>query len=333
MLRAGDLPRAYSEGDDTACGIATTEEGPTELEQLFAQDHPRACVIELNRIWSPRRTVTSAAFVFDDAAAAKRGFQARAVLLPYSASLEAAESQVMSLGDEARLVSGRGLNDPAVAVVWRRDNVVAILAVEPASGSTARRLATEQERRLEGRLAAKPPRDSVELPLDDPALTLPVYWLGREFDAPGLPTLRLAGAANVARSGPGNTVKLDYGGVEPNRIVGVTIDLWTPGAWRRFERTLLGRLVWDSPCARKTVVRLPAGHAEIYAGYGTPQPLQRPCPRRAPDRVIAHVYFGGVVAAVDMPYCYACARPSTPSPFETVAGMTAIARGLELRRR
>src|SRR5206468_12580158 len=132
---------------------------------------------------------------------------------------------------------------------------------------------------------------------------------------------------------PGNTIKLDYNGVSQHRVVGLTIDLWTPDAWRRFRRTLLGRLVWDSPCARKTVVRVPRGRAEIFAGYGAPEPLRRPCPRRPPDRVIAQVFLPGVVAAIDMPYCYACARPGiTPSPYETVAGMTAIARGLELRR-
>ena len=44
-----------------------------------------------------------------------------------------------------------------------------------------------------------------------------------------------------------------------------------------------------------------------------------------------------LVVAVDIPYCYACAsRVGARSPYETVAGMTAIARGLpaqELRRR
>ena len=116
-------------------------------------------------------------------------------------------------------------------------------------------------------------------------------------------------------------------------MVGLTLDLWTPGAWQRFRRTLLGRLVWDSPCARKTVVDLPGGHAEIFAGYGTRRPLERPCPDRPPDRVIAHVYLRGVVVAVDMPYCYACASHiGARSPYETVAGMTAIARGLRVRR-
>jgi hypothetical protein len=160
-----------------------------------------------------------------------------------------------------------------------------------------------------------------------------VYWFGRSFDAPGpLPKLRLA-AATVLGTGPGDAVKLDYGGTTHGRVVGVTLDLWEPAAWARFKRTRLGRLVWDSPCAHETTVRLASGHAEIFAGYGASRPLARPCPATPPDRVLAHVYLPGVVVAVDMPYCYACAQaPSVRDPFETVAGMTAVARSLERRR-
>lgn len=149
----------------------------------------------------------------------------------------------------------------------------------------------------------------------------------------GLPRLTLQEAV-VLGTGPGNAVKLDYAGAANNRFVGLTLDLWEPASWLRFRRTRLGRLVWDSPCARKTVVQLPDGHAEIYAGYGVPRPVEPPCPVKPLDRVLAHVYLNGVVVAVNMPYCYACAAgPPVRSPFETVAGMTAIARGLELRRR
>ena len=51
-----------------------------------------------------------------------------------------------------------------------------------------------------------------------------------------------------------------------------------------------------------------------------------------PDRTLAHVYLPGVVVAVDMPYCYMCAR-GPKGPYQTVAGMTAVARGLKLRPR
>jgi hypothetical protein len=337
VLRAGDMPRGYREGDDTGCGVASSEKAG-ELASLFAEERPHACVVELERVWAGTTgpsTVTSAAYVFHDESGARRGFRARKLLLEYTASLSEPSEQPATLGDEARLVRGRGLNHPAAALVWRSGSVVAVLATEPADVHATRALAKRQQRRIEG--TAPPPRrvDTVELALDDPALGLPVYWLGRSFDPPGaLPELRLADATLLGPgSGPGDTVKLDYGGVARSRPIGVTLDLWRPGAWRRFRRTLLGRLVWDSACASKTSVRLRHGHAEIFAGYGTPRPLRPPCPERIPDRTLAHVYLPGMVVAVDMPYCYACAAPARREPYETVAGMTAIARSLTLRPR
>jgi hypothetical protein len=197
-------------------------------------------------------------------------------------------------------------------------------------------LARLQQRRIAGTLPARPPTDKVELQLDDPTLTLPVYWLGRSFDPAGaLPRLDLVEASvlgTVPGTGPGNAVKLDYSGSAAGHSVGVTIDLWQPDAWQRFRATLLGRLVWDSDCARKTTLRLPDGHADIFEGYGTQRPLEPPCPSRPPDRVLAHVYLHGIVAAVDMPYCFSCAAPPVSgTPYETVPGMTAIAKGLRLR--
>lgn len=337
VLRAGDLPRGYREGDDTVCGTASATEGDwVQLESLFLSALPSACIIELNRVWATPGPyppgITSAAYVFHDTTAAERAFRDRNELLSYTASLDTKESEDAKLGDEARLVRGRGLNDPAAAVVWRSGDIVAVLAVEPADESAAVALAKKQQRRIEG--TAPPPRrvDEVELELDDPSLDLPVYWLGRSFHpAGGLPELTLE-EATVLGTGPGDTVKLDYGGAAEGRAVHLTLDLWEPERWKRFRRTVLGRLVWDSPCARITTVQLPDGHAEIFEGYGTPRPLTSPCPTRPPDRVLAHVYLAGVVVAVNMPYCYACAAPfATENPFETVAGMTAVARGLERR--
>jgi hypothetical protein len=310
VLRAGDMPRGYREGDDTRCGLATSEEDD-ELASLFAKERSHACIIELERLWASAPGppgVTSAAYVFGDESGAKRGFRARRLLVEYTADLSARSEEPASLGDEARLERGRGLNDPAAALIWRSGRVVAVLATEPADGRATLVLAKRQQRRIEGK--ARPPRlvDTVELALDDPDLKVPVYWLGRSYDPRGpLPVLRL-GEAMVLASGPGDKMVLRYGGLAGRRSIGVSLDLWRPEAWGRFRRTLLGRLVWDSPCARRTSVRLRQGHAEIFEGYGTPRPLKPPCPERSPDRTLAHVYLSGVVVAVDMPTA-TCALP------------------------
>jgi len=340
VLHAADLPRGYVEGDDTVCGTPDASGGNyRRLEQLFANERPRGCTIELERVWRAPggpTSVTSAAYVFRSVDGARKGFADENELLDFTAGLTPTGSTGLKLGDQAKLVRGRGLNDPAVAAFWRRGDILAVLAVEPADAREARQLASRQEARLEGRTTPPPPTDTVELELDDPALSLPVYWLGRAFDPPGpLPGLTL-GEATELSNGPGDGVKLDYSGEANGRAFAVTLDLWQPAVWERFRHTRLGRLVWDSPCATNTVVRLPHGRAEIYQGYGTPRPLKPPCPSRPPDRVIAQVYFRGVVVAVDMPYCYACAAGSPAglrNPYESVKGMKAIVRRLRTRRR
>jgi hypothetical protein len=47
--------------------------------------------------------------------------------------------------------------------------------------------------------------------------------------------------------------------------------------------------------------------------------------------VIAHVYYRDVVVAVNMPYCYTCARPTGSNPYNTVEGMEMLVRSLRIR--
>ena len=157
-----------------------------------------------------------------------------------------------------------------------------------------------------------------------------MYWLGRSFDPPGaLPPLELE-RASIGGAGPGQAVQLSY--AVQGRPASVTLDIFTPAVWRRFSRTRLGRLIWDSPCARARVVGLQDGRASIYQGFGAPKPLERPCPKHPPDRVVAHVQYPRVIVVVDMPYCYMCAAPAgRRSPHDTVQGMEALVRGLRLR--
>lgn len=338
VLRPGDLPRGYAYGDDTACGPPSATEGEwPALQPLFANERPNACRMELGWAWSGEPPysygLTSAAYVFDDAAGAGDAFEARDELALFTATLHVRERETLDLGDEAELLRGGGLNNPASGVVWRDGNVVAVVVVEPAKDDAARELATVQQELLE-RPATRPPperEDDPEIELDDPALELPVYWLGRKFDPPAeLPPLELDLAA-VGGTGPGQSVQLWYdvgGGISET----VTFDTWEPEAWQRFRRTRLGRLIWDSPCALRKVIRVEGGHAEIFHGYGAPHPVEPPCPKRPPDRVLAHVYYGEVIVAVNMPYGYEGARPEpVPSPYETVEATETLVRSLRLR--
>ena len=332
MLSARDMPRGYEYGDDTACGGVSAEEGEwPRLRVLFRRERPDGCVIELEWVWkgSPpySRAVTSAAYRFRGEDGAHRAFEARDELAYFTGSLSARTRERVDVGDEAELLRGGGLNNPASAVVWRDGPVAAVLVVEPADDAAARELARRQERHIAKPAPTAARERDPELQLDDPANRLPVYWLGRTFDPPGsLPRIELE-SATVGGNGPGQSVQLWY-------ARGVTLDTWTRGDWARFRRTLLGRLIWDSPCARKRVVRVDGGRAEIFAGYGTPNPLERPCPQRPRDRAIAHVYYPDVVVAVNMPYCYMCASPAGPAnPYNSVSALETVVRALSKRSR
>ena len=332
VLRTSDMPRGYKYGDDSGCGVPTAGEGNwPKLEPLFDAERPTSCVMQLEWVWHGEppysSSVTSGAYAFRDEDGARRAFEARDELATYAASLTAKAGERFDLGDQAELVHGQGLNHPAVGVVWRERNVVAVLVVEPAQDGAVRELAHKQQQKLEQPSQASPQEreNDPELQLEDPSVKLPVYWLGRAFDPPGaLPPLELD-LVSVGRDGPGQSIQLGY-------RTGVTLDTWEPAAWKRFKRTRLGRLIWDSPCAHKRVVDVDGGRAEIFQGYGLPNPVKRPCPKRPPDRVIAHVYYETVVVAVNMPYCYMCARPAPAgSPYNTVEAIETVVRSLRLR--
>jgi hypothetical protein len=227
------------------------------------------------------------------------------------------------------LVAGR-VGGAGVAVVWRTGRVLSLVLVAgrgPGDGEEVFRLARVQQ----GRVTAPTPlapgdNDDRQVPLDHPRLELPVWWLGDRFVAPGsLPALTLE-HASALDEGPGWDATIDYATGRDG--AGVMLGLWRPRAFARFKRTRLGRLVRVQRCARSTRIRLPAGRAVIYAGYGDPP---RRCDRRAPDRYLAHVYLDGAVVTVDVPVCFLCVAPVEGDPYNTEAGMRAIAKGLVAR--
>lgn len=332
VLQPHDLSRGYEYGDDSVCGYPDASEGDwPKLEPLFASERPNACIMELQWVWGVEppyaRGVTSAAYVFRDADSARRAFEARNELSLFTASLSVKETKSVGLGDEAKQLHGQGLNNPASGIVWRYGNVVALVIVEPTKDKAARELAKKQQARLERPSTSVPqqPENDPELRLDDPGLKLPVYWFGRSYDPPGnLPPLRLR-YSTVGGAGPGQSIQLWYNGDN-----GVSLDTWRLDAWDKFRRTRLGRLIWDSPCARKTVVDVEGGRAEIFEGYAAPYPVKRPCPKQPPNQLIAHIYYDKVVVAVNMPHCYECFESST-GPYETLAAMKTLVRSLHPR--
>ena len=355
VLRLPDVGNGYRIDSDSGCGRIGVEDAPQHVRQLILTYWPTGCEMIFNRWWldsggPPKgaRQIQSGAFVFPSVASATEAMGmaadlARHVLGDYGGFTPHAEP--FALGDETKLFAvGRDFT-----IAWRRGAVLALLHVDGRSPALARQaalsLARVQQSRIE-RPTPVPPgaNDDLEVALEDPRLSVPVYWLGRRFDPERLPALRLESAEG--NYGPEECLwmaaSIDYVG----RRAGVVLELWKPKRWARFKRTRLCRAnSWSSPCARKKVVSLRRGRAELFAGYAPrdrtaarPVPLTpsaharaaASCPKRPRDDFVAHVYLPRVVVTVNMAACRRCDTES--GRYESFKALTAVVRGLRLRR-
>lgn len=344
-LRLADVGRGYVIGDDPGLTLAIAGEGATRaLTEIYLQ-HPHAgSVAELTELWAPpgsaRRPdhVSSAAFVFDDAAGPAAEMQhARDVaayvfgVLPGSMTPLPAPSP---LGDETLAfatseasVLGKPRRD-GVVVLWRSDKVMALLHVASLRGEIDTQVAAQLAALQQQRIATPTPlapddNDDLEVLLDDPRLDLAVPWLGRDFDPRGrLPSLALY----LAEGAPPELgrIRLEYG-TQPFSA-DIALYIWPRSAWRRNARTRFGRLVWHERCVRTTRVPIAGGVAVLYAGY-----VHRPvrCGRRAPDRFLAHVFLRDVVVSVN-PMIGWTGR-GWGGRYDSAAGMRTVVRALRLR--
>jgi hypothetical protein len=172
--------------------------------------------------------------------------------------------------------------------------------------------------------------DDRQVPLDNPRLGVPVYWLG-----PGsgrrdacrrwcwrIPSVR--SAATAGRAGAPRSITAG------DRSAGVKLGLWRPRAFARFSRTRLGRLVRTQRCARATRLDLPAGRVVIYAGHASPP---KRCGRRPPNLYLAHVFLDDVVLTINVPVCFLCVElvRGVPDTYNTLPGVRTVINALEPR--
>jgi hypothetical protein len=324
MLRLADLPAGFHYGDDRGCGeVGTTEGSLPALDDFIIETRPRACFGEFSRAYGAEPgQVLTALFLFESDADAERAWERREQLLGSYNSIfitkERARGEVVEF-------DSRGLNAPGAGETWRDGRLIVAVYEEGLTGDPGRRfardLAETQRRRIDSpsEPVAKQ-EDDREVGLDDPAIAVPVYWLGREFAPERLTPLELYRGDHLGGAGPGNEVKIDYQGERAS----VTLDLWKPTDWKNFKTTRLGKMIWSSPCARRSDLKAEGGRAEIYGGYS------KRC-EGEPDHWLAHVYYPEVVVAVNMSYCYMCGGRSSTDPYNSREGMEAVVRGLTPR--
>lgn len=300
-LRLSDLPPGFRYGDDRACGqVATTEGQEPVLDEFLIASRPRACLGDFSREWGgPPPLVATAIFLFDSDEDAQRAWELRKLLLESFARIFLTTERG---GGDAVAFDSDGLQRRGAGEAWRDGRLVVAVYEEGLAGEDGREfaadLAEKQRERIESPSSPEE-EDDREIGLEDPAISVPVYWLGREFESEGLPSLELYRGDHLRGGGPGNEVKIDYSGERSS----VTLDLWKPEDWRRFRQTRLGKV---ASC-----------EGEICRGR--------------PNHWRAQVYLDDVVVAVNMPYCFACGGRPADDPYNSRAGMEAVVQGLRRR--
>ena len=330
LLRLGDLGPGYVVNEHD-CGLVLTgeENTPPVLNRVL---EPPGCFAEFTRIWAPPGAargavgIESIVWPFADAAGAAAAFAEARTLTAAASGLPrrswAPRTLASPPGDEAAGFA-RDRGRAMAAVLWRTGGALSLIFTTARSAAVAEASALGLARVQQARILAPAPLspadyDDREVPLDDPELGVPVVWLGRTVQPdPTRPPLNLSDA--YVPGGPrGQAADLQYGPV--------TVGLWRPRAFARFERTRVGRLVRTQRCARVRRIAAPGGRAVLHGGYTDPP---RRCRRRPPDVWFAHVHLPDVVVTVNQPICRFCVQGD--GPFDSRAGMAAVVAALRPR--
>ena len=175
-----------------------------------------------------------------------------------------------------------------------------------ANDREATRLARAQRAHMK-RPTPYPPkeRDDIVVPLENPAIELPIYWLGPR-STPAAAPIRCrspppTGRCSKARPLPG-----------PSSNSGTTTGPFSSGLGRPKARQLyrhekLGHELLDWKCTKTTQLPVTGGSATLYAGYDKNFSA-------APDVFAAVVEVGGVVLGMGLPTCYTASAAGHTAP-------------------
>jgi hypothetical protein len=256
---------------------------------------------------------------------------------------EEVESEV-TIGDATKLFHWRhpplfktSERPSASFLVWRSGSVVAAVFATggpvEANDRAVMDLAQLQQRRLESPTPAKASEfDSTEVALEDPELDIPVFWLGSRF-APrhGLQPLRLGDSSSTsAAKSLAPRVSLTYVDHPSHRHTEeVNLDLWSRSQWKRLGAKRQ-RLPAVPSCPTAKPLRIAREHLVIYRGV---EARFNGCgDRRGRGAYTARIHLSDVVVTAEtMTICAVCASAGT-GPYDSRAGMEALARGLVRRQ-
>jgi hypothetical protein len=360
ILRLNDLPAGYlkldlqeEQGERIFCSpLHHVEDTPPRIAKLVDRFHPRGCVGTYYRLFTPPGqppgpvVVGTGVLSLGSDEGANAAWKAAPELLA-----------LLSRGRKPRLVPGseeigsatelfharetprfyplyRKIAPRASFLVWRSGNTLAIVMTIGDSFADIDSAAAELARRQQAHIRNPTPytlaeRFDGEVPLDDPAIDVPVYWLGRNFHpGDGLPDNRLFDSYFTGKATPETFDGFAEGPGAPLNIRYETIRLgtWTPATWSVFAGSKTGKAITSWKCTQTRTIALPEGTATIFGGYK--ENFKR-CPDEAPKAFTAWVDIGGVKVVVNAPF--AADFIEVVNPYGSLKGMEAIVRGLTRR--
>lgn len=355
LLRLHDLQPGYSffiapnEGSDELppkifCGRVKPADQQRKLK-AFLDEHPiGGCFTAYVRFFPVGESragqfVGSGAVATPSPTVAMAGMAVAPQLLSHMFNDELPEEvpAPMTIGDETRLFHVPDFpifleeDSPSTLVAWRSGRVLAAVFVQggddEANDREAITLAQSQQRQIEEPTPyLRSERYDREAGFANPAIKVPVYWLGRTLRQRGsLPPLHLAGALSVGgffEGLPGQRLGVYYSH-------DVELATWPEPGWEKFAGGRQRPEMIDWRCTKTREVSLADGSATVYAAYDRDY---KTCPKSAPTRHFAIAELGGAVIAVNLrPACVKCLGAYRKDPYNTAAGVMAILRGLRLR--
>jgi hypothetical protein len=224
----------------------------------------------------------------------------------------------------------------ASLLAWRSGNTIAAVVAMGDSVATNDRVVAELAPRQQAHILEPTPytaaeRSDAEVGLDDPAIDIPVYWLGRTFRPGGdLPPNRLFRSGFSGEALPEEPVGMGSAEApQPPLAVDystIWLDTWTPETWQVFADSRTAKAITSWKCTRTRTVTIPGGSATIFGGY---KKNYARCPKKAPQAFTAWVDVGGVKIVVNSPP--APDFIETVNPYGSFKGMEAIVAGLKER--
>jgi hypothetical protein len=357
ILRLSDLSLGYlnvelqeEQGDHIYCSRLThPEDTPARMGRFVDRFHPRGCLGGYTLLYTPPgeeegpELIGTGALPLRSDAAADAGWKVvpemLGRLMPDPPHEVRAKERVGSATrlfhvEAPRILRSTGGKE--TFLVWRSGNTLAAVMAIGDSFAEADRRAAELAR-LQDAHIREPSRYTLgerfdgEVPLDDPKVDLPVYWLGRNFRPGGeLPSNRLFDSYFTGKAGKETHSR--FGGAEAPgaplniRYANIRLATWSAADWHVFADSQSGKAITGWKCTQTRTIPLAEGVATIYGGY---KEDYKRCPKGEPQAFTAWLDLGGVKVVVNPPP--APDFIETVNPYGSFGAMETIVRSLALR--